>query len=463
MNRTQTDNLNENKMKRLIKALHWQAAFFLLPFSFLLITACPDPPKDDNTPKRDTTIHMEVLSTFTTTAKLHISVDDTTAEWTFGLTRNGEDVLTATVYNNDTTFTDGSLNPGTQYTYQAQWLEDGIAVDSSLNAVGLTIDTTSHNFVWEIDTLGEDGSYLKDVAIVDENNIWVVGMIRTDEPDTANGLPYTKYNAAHWNGNQWELIKVLSGHTANTGIQYFSENDIWVTSGIPIHWNGQEWTYYHLWDMGVLGPNDGGVTEIWGTSSSNIYFAGRNGSIVHYDGVGFEKIESGGTVRLIDVEGSPDGEYVFVAGMDFYTPAHTAAYMIFEGNVETLYYSDKLTPSGPDDFGAVSGVSLYGDTAYFVTYQGFWKYNYKTGTTIIDNVFTNYDYQPIIVQHPNDILLIGGGFKYVHYNGITWDFNNNLFDAYSFADYGADLKDDVAVITGYVQGGAHGIVAIGKR
>ena len=57
------------------------------------------------------------------------------------------------------------------------------------------MDTTSHNFTWDIDTLGISGT-LRDVQIIDENNIWVVGEIETD---TAT------YNAAHWNGNDWEM------------------------------------------------------------------------------------------------------------------------------------------------------------------------------------------------------------------------------------------------------------------
>ncbi len=32
-------------------------------------------------------------------------------------------------------------------------------------------DTTSHNFSWTIDTIGTRNSYLKDVAIIDENDI----------------------------------------------------------------------------------------------------------------------------------------------------------------------------------------------------------------------------------------------------------------------------------------------------
>ena len=45
-------------------------------------------------------------------------------------------------------------------------------------------DTTSHNFTWEIDTLGISGS-LRDVQIIDENNIWVVGEIEVDDPDSS--------------------------------------------------------------------------------------------------------------------------------------------------------------------------------------------------------------------------------------------------------------------------------------
>ena len=59
------------------------------------------------------------------------------------------------------------------------------------------MDTTSHNFTWVIDTLGDYGSYLNDVAIIDENNIWVVGNIETDSGE---------YNAAHWDGIDWDFL-----------------------------------------------------------------------------------------------------------------------------------------------------------------------------------------------------------------------------------------------------------------
>ena len=110
-----------------------QASFFLLFLFFFLITACPDPPE----------------TTYCGNHQIEV---------------NGNCVCAEGYY----------------------WNED---------QTKCLMDTTSHNFIWEIDTLGIGGSYLNDVAIIDENNIWVVGNIETD---TAT------YNAAHWDGNECE-------------------------------------------------------------------------------------------------------------------------------------------------------------------------------------------------------------------------------------------------------------------
>jgi len=95
-----------------------QASFFLLFLFFFLITACPDPPE----------------TTYCGNHQIEV---------------NGNCVCAEGYY----------------------WNED---------QTKCLMDTTSHNFIWEIDTLGIGGSYLNDVAIIDENNIWVVGNIETD-------------------------------------------------------------------------------------------------------------------------------------------------------------------------------------------------------------------------------------------------------------------------------------------
>ncbi|MBC8395358.1 MAG: hypothetical protein H8E08_00110 [Candidatus Marinimicrobia bacterium] len=447
-------------MKRLIKPLPWQAAFFLLPFSFLLITACPDPPKD-NTPERDTTIHLEVLSTFTTTAKLYISVDDTTAEWTFGLTRNGEDVLTATVYNNDTTFTDGGLNPGTQYTYQAQWLDDGIAVDSSLNVVTQTMDTTSHNFVWEIDTLGEYGSYLNDVAIIDENNIWVVGNI-----ETVSG----EYNAAKWDGSEWELMVIYSNTLDLYSIQYFNEDDIWVTDYCsPIHWDGNVWTLYHLQNLGL---DACAGNAIRGTSSSNIYFVGNGGSIVHYDGSEFTKMESGTEVDLEDIDGTEDGEHLIVSGFDLFGYNNTSPLLHIHNGEITKVYESTYPWGNEEDWGRIEAIEVIGDTVYLSTWGRDWiAYNYLTGEAreyLYNSIPEFYGMRMVDVcsNGINDILLAGAFPATLHFNGVSWMRDNQVFDLFgenNFIVEKSDMNNNVVVMVGRFYGNAGGVIARGYR
>ena len=57
------------------------------------------------------------------------------------------------------------------------------------------LDTTSHDFTFQVDTIGDYGSYINDASIVNENTIWVVGRIIDDS---------NYFNAAFWNGNSWE-------------------------------------------------------------------------------------------------------------------------------------------------------------------------------------------------------------------------------------------------------------------
>ena len=174
-------------------------------------------------------------------------------------------------------------------------------------------DTTSHNFSWTIDTIGIYGSYLKDVAIISGNDIWAVGEIHTDETDRWNEdstewIP--PFNSVHWDGQTWIPTRIETNYNGRItyppleGVFAFSENDIWASSGIPRHWDGKKWTLYHLWDMGILNQSDGGVHKIWGHSSNNLYFVGRKGTIVHYDGQSWQRLESGTDLHIGDIWGA---------------------------------------------------------------------------------------------------------------------------------------------------------------
>ena len=264
------------------------------------------------------------------------------------------------------------------------------------------LDPTSHNFVWEVDTLVGYGSVLRDVAIIDENNVWVVGNIDMDT---------IEYKAAHWNGYEWELMGIYINTLDLYNVHFFSEDDIWFTSHcFPLHWNGFEWTLYHLNDMGMDSVCAGAGNAIWGTSSSNLYFVGDNGSIVHYDGAEFERMESGTEFDLRDISGQ--NEVVFSMGTElFHSPS--ICLKLIDGQWSTLLESYDYT--GDIENGDYDGysqcVDVWQDTAYIVTAQGLLKFNYQTRESVLDDYLKDEmvweTFISIHVIDPQDIMLLG--------------------------------------------------------
>lgn len=175
-------------------------------------------------------------------------------------------------------------------------------------------DTTSHNFTWVIDTFGIYPSYLKDVTIIKEKDIWAVGAIHTEDTDCYDSLGnwIDPYNAVHWDGEKWELKRTYpkgNGFNPNRSVFAFASNDVWVGTSAPYHWDGNKWKVYD-----ISGIHNGYINKIWGTNSSNLYIVGTNGSISHYDGQNWQKIESGTEIDLTDIWGSPNGKIIWACG-----------------------------------------------------------------------------------------------------------------------------------------------------
>ncbi|NOX37744.1 MAG: glucosyl transferase, partial [Calditrichaeota bacterium] len=142
---------------------------------------------------------------------------------------------------------DSGLLPNQNYTYQARLLQDGKALARS-NILNLTtLDTTSHDFAWEIiefpSPYGSGALY--DVAIIDENNIWAVGEIYAD-----SAQPWLPYNAVHWDGERWNLKRIQFRYFCNQpetfsapakSVLAFGPNDIYIAAGSQLaHWNGEK-------------------------------------------------------------------------------------------------------------------------------------------------------------------------------------------------------------------------------
>ena len=306
------------------------------------------------------------------------------------------------------------------------------------------LDTTSHDFTWTIDTLGIYGSYLKDVAIIDENNIWAVGNIETDSGE---------YNAARWNGDQWELQGIYSNTLDLYSIWYFTVDDIWVASHcFPYHWDGNTWTQYHLNNMGMPGICAGNA--IWGSSPEDIWFVGDSGSIVHYDGSGFERMESGTDVTLYSISAT---EYnnVWVSGWVNSNGDYRTVLLHFDG-VEWQKKTDYSPPLGqsadPDSLsGLIKGVFSTNQNDIFVsTSKGLYKCHVTTqgeGELIIGS--TNF-YTSVMNEFDgsggNDLFAAGSFSKIIHFNGSTFQNYDELYDIGYI--YGIDVKENFIVAVG---------------
>jgi len=98
---------------------------------------------------------------------------------------------------NDSVFIDENLLPRRTYKYRAFRLNGTAPTDSSTPVQVTTMDTTSHNFTWQIDTLGATASTLYDVVIINDTLAYAVGEMYLR--DSTGQINPQAYNMAKWN------------------------------------------------------------------------------------------------------------------------------------------------------------------------------------------------------------------------------------------------------------------------
>ena len=267
-----------------------------------------------------------------------------------------------------------------------------------------TLDTTSHNFTFQSWTFGTIGSStLYDVAIINENNIWAVGEIYVADT-SING--YTKYNAVHWDGNNWELKKIGGyGYWPCRTVFAFSATDIWFEG--TIHWDGSNYTVHmNGWPLMPNGDN-WQVNKMWGSSPNDLYAVGNNGNIAHYNGQSWSKIESGTDLNINDIWGISDGN----GGFNKYLAAYNAMLKLDANKNLSRIEAE----SGMHIF------SIWGYTNQLIYVVGgendaLYK-NYKW--EIINDPLVNTLYR-IKGQNYNDVFGISSLGTILHFNGYNW-------------------------------------------
>jgi len=174
-------------------------SFFLILFSFL---ACEKniSPVENRTPQ----ITLTVEEVAVTEAWLNLQTENLLDKDVLQVFRDDSVIYIGKPGPADTTLYDNGLFPAHDYSYHASLTRNNKLISESKPQSITTMDTTSHEFTWTIDTIGIYGSVLYDVAMIDKNDIWAVGEIHTPETDRYDSLGnwVPPFNAVHWDGNE---------------------------------------------------------------------------------------------------------------------------------------------------------------------------------------------------------------------------------------------------------------------
>jgi len=318
---------------------------------------------------------------------------------------------------NSTTVYDSLLASSQGYLYQVE-----LAGITSKEITVTTLDTTSHNFSCETFTFGEHASsYLNDVVIIDENNIIAVGQIFLN--DSLGNADPRSYSVAKWGGEKWELKKLFYNTNSIVapirGILVLNTNDIYLAAGSIFHWDGVSSSVQLVYSRLDLPGSSATIEKLWGESNSFLYGVGNGGSIVHYNGSTWQKIESGTNLEIQDIWGAYDEETedyeIMCIASDKYYGGGPELFMIKNNNVlpqpiEGLSWS-------------ISSIWFKNKYKTYVVGGGIFVKSVgskgKEWQNITEGVTTYYTHS-IRGNNLNDIFISGSGGELVHFNGSTW-------------------------------------------
>jgi hypothetical protein len=355
----------------------------------------------------------------------------------------------------DTTAYDSALLPAHNYTYHAAIVKNSNNLVESQPLKITTMDTTSHDFTWELFTFGSSGSsVLYDVSIVNKDNIWAVGTIHTTETDTIDSLGnwIPPYNALHWDGQRWELKRILyqGGFWEINTVFAFSSTDIWFEAFV--RWNGTNFIEMQIPGI-LIGHN---ISKVWGLASTDFYVVGSEGFIAHYNGSSWQKLESGTVLPIQDIWGDEDNEIYVIASTKYY------------GDDSKVFKIEHETVTEIPNTGlpwSISGLWFKSGLGYYIVGDGIY-YSRSSPTMpswkeIIPKI-TNYYSHAIKGKDINDLFLVGSYNTVVHFNGLTWkDYSNNELPNLGFHLQRVDFKDNIMAAIGYL--GNKGIIILGER
>lgn len=276
-------------------------------------------------------------------------------------------------------------------------------------------DTTSHDFTWQVDTVGSYNSIFRDVAVIHDSLIWAVGEIKDEARQ--------QYGAAIWDGKNWtlkylRLSSMSGGSITPSGIYAESESKIWFASGSIFLLNGSNFSMPRK-----AIESEGYVRKVWASSKDDIWFVGTKGLIIHYDGSSFTVMEKLTDINLTDVWGTgPDN--VWACG---YTRPNATVILHYDGGSWSKFHERSFDDYINLDTTVISGpaLSVWADSkdyVWVVTYWGLYKVNTKDPLDFIRYPeVSNYGIwvEKLRGIASNDLLFCGEFTAFWHFNGSS--------------------------------------------
>jgi hypothetical protein len=308
-------------------------------------------------------------------------------------------------------------------------------------------DSAAHAFIWTQYSIPTE-SNLTGAYVVSNNEIYVIGTY-----------------LYRFNGTSWNKVKVTIPGGRELGFPDYSmfgisSSDMWIVKGSILH---------HYIGNGLADEHRQyeGIRACWGISSSDMFFVGLNGMIVHFDGTTFTKMTSPTTKDLRSIWGTSHND-VWACGANLSTGETTILHydgvswkedeLALTGSAQTSGLSATWScDSAGHKFATTSGANVYRKTD-----NGLWR----NDSPIVPNDLGGGTYVGIYLlsgNSANDFVGAGGWGWVGHWNGKTWKRYDELYN-YSILNYtsgGLSMKGNTICVVGLKSGKSW--IAIGRR
>jgi|GEM_PF-2672273 len=273
------------------------------------------------------------------------------------------------------------------------------------------LDTTSHEFVWEFDTVAMQYSMIHGVAAVAEDDIWVSGQFFGHNPEW--GTHDVFGNAAHWNGREWTMhgFNVLGDSLWYDlwDAKAFGPDNIWICGGSPFRWDGTQWKAYD-YDGFVFRS---GINDIWSSKDQkHVCAVGYKRSCVLYapESDSFEWFDMPRDENLYDVTGTEDGTIYIAGGKP--GMGHSYVYRIKpDRTVETWF----RCPNG-----LMYNVWFLHDTVYVSCNEMIYRPDLEQPGVMWPIARASGKIYDVEMEASNNIIATTQYNTFLHYNGSTW-------------------------------------------